>query len=675
MCRGGWGGWSAGGWFAALAAGLLLCASAALPGTAMAAHQEVWVSTDRSVDCSSLDTIIRDVIKPGMTDEQKVLALFNFYREHVFHFFVTPDGDHTLKLLNILGYTLCGSQAATSCELLRKAGFEARVVCWPNGAHTFYEVKYDGKWHALDTMTNFYVYTRGEDRHIASMEELKADPTLATKAVEEKRACPGFLMCGDPAVEFTKGFRAFDRKAKATPYNPKELRLCRGMEFIRFWSCCDRPCPGSFDPKYVGPLHACGARDEKSEENFHNWEPYLVRNMGTKVKSYRHWGSGRVLYSPDFRRGDHLDGALTVENLAAGRAGEPALHPAAAGKEAIWCFEIRTSYYLTECMLHVKGARKAEADTLKAEISFDDGKTWTPAWKAEGTGPVAAAADLSDLVAQKCPGRFAYRMRFVMQASGGPADVGLDAIFLRTSFQHNMMAAPRLRPGKNRVTVEAKPAEGAEFVPFDVVYRWQAGPDWDRAEVREFRWRIEKSPATFEADLPELEGNRQHRMKSLAYRCGELAWRPDPPPPLPISDFAADAGAVAAWKAGEGISLSHDGKGMLIKASAGGKYPAEIVRDGLDLDVSAQKYLFVDFENPGGSWRGLETGVIAGGNRIATPWLVYSNERPGIKIPLTYFKNIPGKVQGVFVRFPKAPQKDEEYRLYSVRFQPWSYED
>jgi hypothetical protein len=658
-------------WAAALVLTFIAATHAA---PAAGAHREVWVRTDRSVDCSSLDAIIRDVIKPGMTDEQKVLALFNFYREHVFHFFVTPDGDHTLKLLNILGYTLCGSQGATNCELLRKAGFDARVVCWPNGAHTFYEVHYDGKWHVLDTMTNFYVYTRGEDRHIASMEELKADPSLALKAVEEKRACPGFLMCGDPVREFTKGARTLGRNAKTGEYDVKKLALHKGMEFIRFWVGCDKPCPGSFDAKYVGPLHACGGKDENSAENFHNWEPYLVRNMGSKTRVYRHWGSGRVIYSPDFRAGAHTSSALVAENLALGKDGEPALRPAAANQPAVWAFEIRTPYYLTECVLNVNAVRKTAADVLKAEVSVDGGKTWTTGWTAEGEGAFVAEADLASLVVKNCPGRFDYRLRFVMQAAQAPGDVGINNIFLRTSFQHNAMSAPRLRPGKNVVTVEAAPTEGKPFEPFDVIYRYQAGPNWDAADVQELKWTVDKNPATFEAELPVLEGNKQHRMKSLTYRCGQIAWRPKPLAPLIVDDFK-NADAAEHWKGGASSSLTRDDQGLLLKLAPDGTYPETLQRTGLNLNASAYKYLLVDFENLGGAWRGLDIGLIAAGKPTSTPWLLYSHERPRIKIPLTYFKADFGKIEGVFIKFPRAPKAEEQHRLHTIQFLTGSDED
>jgi len=41
------------------------------------------VTTNRTVDTSSLDAIVADVIRPGMTDEQKALALLAFFQRTV----------------------------------------------------------------------------------------------------------------------------------------------------------------------------------------------------------------------------------------------------------------------------------------------------------------------------------------------------------------------------------------------------------------------------------------------------------------------------------------------------------------------------------------------------------------------------------------------------------------
>lgn len=62
-------------------AAVSLLVGIALVSRAGADVKNPWVSTDQTVDCSSYDTIIRDLkIKDMKTDEEKALAMFYFFR-------------------------------------------------------------------------------------------------------------------------------------------------------------------------------------------------------------------------------------------------------------------------------------------------------------------------------------------------------------------------------------------------------------------------------------------------------------------------------------------------------------------------------------------------------------------------------------------------------------------
>src|SRR5262245_59501248 len=119
--------------------------------SASAEVQGPWVTTDRTVDCSSYESILKGVLKDGMTDEQKAIALYSFFRQRVYHYQNTPESRDPIKCINVIGNTLCGSQATCMKGLLEAAGIKAHVVSHPG--HTFYEAFYDNKWHGYDTMT------------------------------------------------------------------------------------------------------------------------------------------------------------------------------------------------------------------------------------------------------------------------------------------------------------------------------------------------------------------------------------------------------------------------------------------------------------------------------------------------------------------------------------------
>ena len=172
---------------------LAFIASISLNGLLAQEIQSPWVTTDRTVDTSTYESIVKGVIKPEMKDEDKAIALFNFFRQMVYHYQNIPESRIPLKTINVIGNTLCGSQGTCMVGLLEAAGIKGRVVSHPG--HTFYEAFYDGKWHGFDTMSNFYVFTRGENRNVASFEELEKDPSLITTAVAEGRNAPNWVCC------------------------------------------------------------------------------------------------------------------------------------------------------------------------------------------------------------------------------------------------------------------------------------------------------------------------------------------------------------------------------------------------------------------------------------------------------------------------------------------------
>ena len=72
------------------------------------------VTTDTSVDCRSVESIVADVCDDGMTTQEKAIALFDFSRRMMFHYPNRVDSQalhDTLHLLNTYGYSFCSQQA------------------------------------------------------------------------------------------------------------------------------------------------------------------------------------------------------------------------------------------------------------------------------------------------------------------------------------------------------------------------------------------------------------------------------------------------------------------------------------------------------------------------------------------------------------------------------------
>jgi hypothetical protein len=545
------------------AAGAALCFLLAA-GTAFAQVRGAWVSNDRTVDCSSYQTILRDVLKPAMTDEQKAIALYNFYRQMVYHYLNVGESREPVKCINVIGNTLCGSQATCMKGLLAAAGLKARVVSHPG--HTFYEVYYGEKWHGYDTMTNFYVFTRGDGRNVASFAELAADPSLIKDAEKDGRSCPGIVPCGDEAMAFASKIQITDYEPMKSTWSVKDYALRPGEEIVRSWWPMGKPVPGTYSGKNPGPLHTCGTRDRKNPpELYRFWEPYGIPKFGGTTVSYRHYFNGTMTYSPD----------LAAKDLA---------EPLAKGELVV---PVKCPFYVAGATLALQAECPGDGDAVAVAASTDGGKRWTDVAKAADKGVKDYVAVLDGAVEPKV-GRHEYQVRF--RPAGNAV---LKEFNLRTIFTHNAMAAPHLMPGANQVTVTADDAEAVKANGLTVVYRYKDAPAWTAEKTIEKE--ITRVPTTFAADLPA--GDKLPQMQDLTIRCGKLHWRPkvESIPDKVVCDLA-DKAAAADWKADPDIRLSHDGTGLVLAVEAASQYPQASL-DKLKLDWSAYKNVVVELDN------------------------------------------------------------------------------
>ena len=508
--------------------------------------RQPWVTTDRTVDCSSYETIVKGVVKPGMSDETKAIAMYDFYRQMVYHYRNMPESRIPLKCVNVLGNTLCGSQATCMKGLLEAAGLKVRVVSHPG--HTFYEVFYDGKWHGYDTMTNFYVFTRGPGRNVASFKELNADPSLIRDAVKEGRACPGMCPCGDKPMSFAAKTSVLNYAVQKSDWSVKDYSLRMGEEIVRSWWPHGRPLPGTYRVgKEPGPMHGCGRRDEGNPpELFRFWEPYGIRGFGGRSTSYRHYFNGWMSYSPDLGRPE-LKGALAKGELVV---------------------PVKCPYYITGTQLCFEATCPGEGDAVEVSVSVDGGKSYKDVFATKEAGSREYRTSLGSTVIRPARGRHEYTLKFAVRGKAA-----LTRFHLKTIFTHNAMASPHLAPGKNNVTVTVANPAALKAEPLTVIYRYKDAPNWSRlfeVEVQAFT----TSPFTFEAKLPETK--KLPQMQDLTIRCGKLNWVP---PKRVVTDKVvfdfSGPGSIAGWmeKASTEIKITHDGEGMVMAVAKKATYP------------------------------------------------------------------------------------------------------
>jgi hypothetical protein len=358
------------------------------------AQEDIRVTTDRTVDARSLETIVRDVIRlsGAMTDDEKAIAIHTWLHQAIFHFAYpvekgAPVGP--LKVLNAYGWGLCGGQHTVLKALFETAGWTVRYRGWSDPGHTTIEVAYGGRWHYFDVFLKCYFWTKDRST-IAGQDDIVKDPSIVLDALKDGRVpAQHYLCCGDDAEGIVKGCRNSKAYPPSKPasgwasvtgrdegYSPA-LRLPPGASLRLEW----KGEPGRVAINNKG-AHTCGNKDFRSDPELGP----LVEHYGTR---------------------NHSNGTLVFE-------------PAEKKEGAI--FDLSLPYPYVSGTLDVEG---------QVSLSNDGGRTWTP----------AEAGDVTPLVKQH------YDVR--LRVDGALAKLRLSAV-----VEHNRAVLPYLLPGKNAVAVE-----------------------------------------------------------------------------------------------------------------------------------------------------------------------------------------------------------------------------
>lgn len=452
------------------------------------------VTTDQTIDSTSLESIVKGVFERSgaKSNDEKAIAIYEYLHQAIFHWAypteAAPQSVGPLKVINVYGWGLCGGQHTVLKALYETAGWPCRYVGWSNPGHTTIEVNYDGRWHYFDVFLKCYFWTKDKS-HIASQEEIAADPSIVLDAVKEGRAAREHLCCGDAAEDVIKGIKsrkvAGDAKGWASVtwrdqnYSPA-LRLPAGASLRLEW----KTEAGGFAVSGKAPQHSCGNKDFRGDKVLGP----LLEHYGT-----RNWSNGRFLYAPDFAQ---LAAVADIE-LAGATARQGKL--VAGDGKGVAIFKLPLPY------AYVKATVEAAFDGEgKVSLSTDAGKTWKP----------SAPGDVSALVKQK------YEVWLKTEFAGALKTLRVDAL-----VEHNRGALPYLVNGRNRITVSADAAALPKDSVLAVTYAYQeaTAPNpakrtrWDGngvtyGETKTVTREITSLPSSFEI---EVGGNTPPKMLAL----------------------------------------------------------------------------------------------------------------------------------------------------------------
>ena len=384
-----------------------------------------------AVDCSSLKSVVADVVTPGMNSEEKALALWRFVMDACYHgrWGTSLDG---LEHLNVYGYGYCGTYAAVLESLWWTAGLTARHVNIGNHAAT--EVYYDNSWHYIDADTRAF-YLLKDNRTIASLEELNDNPELWTmlrRGSSRKAGKKQYYMTMHPNGH------------GRSPVYTNDFSMAKGDVMTLGWQsrgkwCLNRGEEGGKEPA---------------------WEP-------------PYYGNGLFRFHRDFANPSQSRSGLVSSTNIDWQDGEAGyLHPQKAKQEASLVYRVKTPYFMPEATLSGRFLRKGTSDSLELDISTDNGKRWVTIWRAEGTGSVkgSAVTTQTQQVTTNVPWKYSYLMRLRMRAGKSSRDVGAYNLESASVLAYNLRCLPALRQGANRITFsdEAKASRTVK-----VTYSWR----------------------------------------------------------------------------------------------------------------------------------------------------------------------------------------------------------
>ena len=461
----------------ALAAAFAVLAGLSGPAPAVAQDparvgvvSHVKVLSDKVEDVSSPEAWKRSYIRDGMSDQEKVLAIWRTvvkYRHQTNppNEWIQDNVHDVFKTIHVYGYGMCCCAASHVETLARYLGLPARG--WGITAHSVPEVFYDGSWHLVDgSLMNYFLNPDGKIASVADVKKAVMDwhaqhpGYRASDGKLRQFAASGGWKKG-PALLASTGERFWDANginaagwhgwpSTMQEYDCKEflfdyggsmgyelnVQLRAGERLTRNWS--------------NKGLHV-NMLEGEDQSILKDCSPLgMCRKLGDVAPG--RIGNGTLEYDVPLAGGEFRLGALEAENLVS-RSEDKALPAAVCAKDparpGVLVLEMPSSY------VYLSGEASLKAVVGRGgaiAVSFSDNHGLDFREIARLTGSGECTVDLKPFIFR----RYDYRLSFRLEGKG----TGLDTLTISHDIQHSQAPLPALAEGSNTITCSAGAAEG-----------------------------------------------------------------------------------------------------------------------------------------------------------------------------------------------------------------------
>ncbi|MEO8658282.1 MAG: hypothetical protein ABI693_07415, partial [Bryobacteraceae bacterium] len=414
----------------------LLCAFLLL-ASANAQVYSPKVLAARQPDASNLTRLAHSIYNraDANTPREKAEAIWRFYLtdgryvEPGFWYHIAgwayeePAGEvlDLVKLINSYGFGLCYHIAPLLAATWKAGGFrDARV--WFLTGHTVAEVFYDGEYHYFDS--DMMGYNKRPTGVVASVRDIEANGSLIT-AQGTSQSIPWYpadvrenAIDGLAELFTTTNDNWLYAYERAPQSHTMDFVLRPGERLVRFFE------PERANLSYLPYKEANGTWAEFPQEI----AQYAIRTQDGphSQKDNRRWGTGRLEYRP-----------------------APSTTP-------VQIIDVTSPYVIIGGEFEFDAALTSAADSVTAETSTDNGRTWLPAGRLSGPHKGPWRTEPSVLTRSEhgrrttLSGRYAYQLR-LSKTTGA----SLGNLHISTVVQLNPRTLPALNPGHNELTYTA----------------------------------------------------------------------------------------------------------------------------------------------------------------------------------------------------------------------------